>query len=171
MPHQRLDHRQVQAGLGQGGPEGVPQRVWVRRGHPGPLPVIPEDRAQSGRRQRLAPVRALGHHADRLRRRRPQPRRPNRRRATRLSERVVLRLLIQTGRPLNELRVEDLEQIADAFARCAVAKGNTSSVSPLIGAVDGLCRYWRVPSPSARQERVDDVEVEVAVGGVEPGGA
>jgi integrase len=45
----------------------------------------------------------------------------------RTSERVVLRLLIQTGRPLSGLTVEDLDQIADAFARCAAAKGNAST--------------------------------------------
>ena len=45
----------------------------------------------------------------------------------RTSERVVLRMLIQTGRPLSELTVQDLDQIADAFARCATAKGNTST--------------------------------------------
>jgi len=45
----------------------------------------------------------------------------------RTSERVVLRLLIQTGRPLSGLTVQDLQQIADAFARCAAAKDNTST--------------------------------------------
>jgi integrase len=45
----------------------------------------------------------------------------------RTSERVLLRLLIQIGRPMSALRVEDLAQIADAFARCAATKGNTSA--------------------------------------------
>lgn len=45
----------------------------------------------------------------------------------RATERVVLRLLIQTGRSLSELTGEDLDQIAEAFRRCASLKGNTST--------------------------------------------
>ena len=67
VAHQRLQHRQVHAGLGQRGAEGVPQRVRMTRRHPGLVPVIAEDRAQPGRRQRLAPMRALGHQEQRRR--------------------------------------------------------------------------------------------------------
>ncbi len=42
----------------------------------------------------------------------------------RSAERVVLRLLIQTGRPLSELTTGDLDELAAAFRRCAEAKGN-----------------------------------------------
>lgn len=45
---------------------------------------------------------------------------------------------------------------------------STSSVSPLSSGVVGLCLCWWVPSPSARQKRVDDGEVEVAAGGAVP---
>jgi len=44
----------------------------------------------------------------------------------RATERVVVRLLIQTGRTLNRLTIADLEEISAAFACCAAAKGNTS---------------------------------------------
>ncbi len=42
----------------------------------------------------------------------------------RSAERVVLRLLIQTGRPLSGLTTGDLDELAAAFRRCAEAKGN-----------------------------------------------
>ena len=45
----------------------------------------------------------------------------------RTTERVVLRLLIQTGRPLDEVVVADVDELAAAFRRCAEAKGNRSS--------------------------------------------
>jgi integrase len=45
----------------------------------------------------------------------------------RTTERVVLRLLIQTGRPLDELVVADVDELAGAFRRRAEAKGNRSS--------------------------------------------
>src|SRR5271166_61759 len=45
----------------------------------------------------------------------------------RASERVVLRVLIQTGRPLDEVVVADVDELAAAFRRCAEAKGNRSS--------------------------------------------
>lgn len=45
----------------------------------------------------------------------------------RSAERVVLRLLIQTGRPLSELTTGDLDELAAAFRRCAEAKGNRRS--------------------------------------------
>lgn len=45
----------------------------------------------------------------------------------RSAERVVLRLLIQTGRPLSGLTAADLEELAAAFRRCAEAKTNRRS--------------------------------------------
>jgi integrase len=45
----------------------------------------------------------------------------------RATERVVLRLLIQTGRPLHELTAADIDALACAFRRRAEAKGNRSS--------------------------------------------
>jgi integrase len=45
----------------------------------------------------------------------------------RAAERVTVRVLIQTGRPLTELTTADLEELAAAFRACAEAKGNTSS--------------------------------------------
>jgi integrase len=42
-------------------------------------------------------------------------------------ERVAVRLLIQTGRPLRELTATDLGELAAAFRRCAETKGNASS--------------------------------------------
>jgi hypothetical protein len=45
----------------------------------------------------------------------------------RATERVAVRVLIQTGRRLAELTVIDLEQIAAAFQRCATVKDNAST--------------------------------------------
>ena len=45
----------------------------------------------------------------------------------RTAERVVLRLLIQAGRPLSALSTGDLDELAAAFRRCAEAKGNRRS--------------------------------------------
>ena len=45
----------------------------------------------------------------------------------RVTERVVLRLLIQTGRGLDELVDADVDELATALHRCAEAKGNRSS--------------------------------------------
>jgi len=45
----------------------------------------------------------------------------------RAAERVVVRLLIATGRPLRELTASDLAELASAFRRHAQAQGNTSS--------------------------------------------
>lgn len=45
----------------------------------------------------------------------------------RAAERVVVRLLIATGRPLRELSAPDLAELAAAFRRHAEAKGNTSN--------------------------------------------
>jgi hypothetical protein len=45
----------------------------------------------------------------------------------RAAERVVVRLLIQTGRPLAALTTADLEELTAAFRDCAEAKGNASS--------------------------------------------
>jgi integrase len=45
----------------------------------------------------------------------------------RAAERVALRLLIQTGRPLAELAGTDVNALAAAFRACAEAKGNASS--------------------------------------------
>ena len=45
----------------------------------------------------------------------------------RAAERVVVRLLIGTGRSLTTLTAGDLEGLADAFGECAAAKGNASS--------------------------------------------
>ena len=45
----------------------------------------------------------------------------------RSAERVVLRLLIQTGRPLSGLTTADLDELAAAFRRCAEAKANRRS--------------------------------------------
>jgi integrase len=45
----------------------------------------------------------------------------------RATERVVARLLIQTGRPLTALTGADVEELAAAFRGCAEAKGNASS--------------------------------------------
>ena len=45
----------------------------------------------------------------------------------RTTERVVLRVLIQTGRPLDEVVMADIDELAAAFRRCAEAKGNRSS--------------------------------------------
>lgn len=56
VPEQGLHHRQVDAGLGQHGAEGVPQRVWMSTGDSGDLPVVPEDRAQARRSQPLEGV-------------------------------------------------------------------------------------------------------------------
>ncbi len=53
VTHQRLQHRQVHPGLGQGGAERVPQRVRMTGRHPGDRPVIAKHRAQPGRGQRL----------------------------------------------------------------------------------------------------------------------
>jgi hypothetical protein len=61
VAHQSLDHRQVDPGLGQRRAERVPQRVWVSGAHAAAFAVIPEDRAQPGRRQRLSAMRAFRH--------------------------------------------------------------------------------------------------------------
>jgi integrase len=45
----------------------------------------------------------------------------------RAAERVVVRLLIQTGRPLGALTPADVEELTAAFRSCAEAKGNASS--------------------------------------------
>ncbi len=45
----------------------------------------------------------------------------------RAAERVVVRLLIQTGRPLGALTAADVEELTAAFRGCAEAKGNASS--------------------------------------------
>jgi integrase len=45
----------------------------------------------------------------------------------RSAERVVLRLLIHTGRPLSGVTTADLDELAAAFRRCAEAKGNRRS--------------------------------------------
>ncbi|WP_219420363.1 tyrosine-type recombinase/integrase, partial [Pseudonocardia nigra] len=45
----------------------------------------------------------------------------------RAAERVVVRLLIQTGRPLSGLAAADIEELAAAFRACAETKGNASS--------------------------------------------
>jgi len=45
----------------------------------------------------------------------------------RTTERVVLRVLIQTGRLLDEVSTADIDELAAAFRRCAEAKGNRSS--------------------------------------------
>jgi integrase len=45
----------------------------------------------------------------------------------RATERVLVRLLIGTGRPLHELTTTDLDELAAAFRRCADAKGNAST--------------------------------------------
>jgi hypothetical protein len=45
----------------------------------------------------------------------------------RAAERVAVRLLIQTGRPLAELTGTDVEALAVAFRACAEAKGNAST--------------------------------------------
>lgn len=45
----------------------------------------------------------------------------------RAAERVVVRLLIATGRPLRELTASDLDELAAAFRRHAEVKGNASS--------------------------------------------
>ncbi|MEP6814078.1 MAG: hypothetical protein ABI873_00855, partial [Marmoricola sp.] len=44
----------------------------------------------------------------------------------RLTERIIVRLLIQTGRPLRELTATDMEDMATAFRRRGQTKGNTS---------------------------------------------
>lgn len=45
----------------------------------------------------------------------------------RATERVLIRLLIGTGRPLRELTSTDLDELSGAFRRCAEAKGNAST--------------------------------------------
>ena len=45
----------------------------------------------------------------------------------RVTERVVVRLLIQTGRGLDELVTADVDELATALQGCAEAKGNRSS--------------------------------------------
>lgn len=45
----------------------------------------------------------------------------------RTAERVVLRLLIQTGRPLDEVVVAEVDELAAAFRRRAEVKGNRSN--------------------------------------------
>jgi hypothetical protein len=65
VTQQRLDNREIHPGLGQGGAEGVPQRVRVPGGHVSAHPVVAEDRAQPGRGQPLAAVRSLGDHEQR----------------------------------------------------------------------------------------------------------
>ena len=45
----------------------------------------------------------------------------------RATERVAVRLLIGTGRPLHELTTTDLDELAAALRRCADAKGNAST--------------------------------------------
>ena len=62
VPEQRLDDREVHSGLGQRGPERVPQRMRVGGRNPRLGAVVTEDRAQPGRGQRLTPVAALGDH-------------------------------------------------------------------------------------------------------------
>ena len=61
MAEQGLHHRKIDTGLGQRGAERVPQRVRMPADDPGQVTVVAEDRAQPGRRQRLTPVRSLGH--------------------------------------------------------------------------------------------------------------
>jgi integrase len=45
----------------------------------------------------------------------------------RATERVAVRLLIQTGRPLTELTTADVDELAAALRACAEAKGNAST--------------------------------------------
>jgi hypothetical protein len=61
VTHQCLQYREVNAGLGQGCAEGMPQCVWMTGRHPSDDPVIPEHGPQPGRRQRLPTARTLGH--------------------------------------------------------------------------------------------------------------
>ena len=61
VAHQCLDDRQVGAGLGQRGPERMPQRVRVAVRHARPFPVIPEHGPQPLGGERASPVRSLGH--------------------------------------------------------------------------------------------------------------
>ncbi len=61
MAEHGLHHREIDARLGQRGPERVPQGVRVTANDSGHAAVITEDRAQPGRGQRLAPVGPLGH--------------------------------------------------------------------------------------------------------------
>ena len=66
MAEQGLHDCQVDSRLGQGGPEGVAQRVRMPGCDPGDLPVIPEDRAQRGRCRgcpRLGPLAAMNSRA------------------------------------------------------------------------------------------------------------
>lgn len=46
VPHQRLQHRQIDPRLGQRGAERVPQRMRIAGRHPGPHAVIAEHRPQ-----------------------------------------------------------------------------------------------------------------------------
>ncbi len=48
VPHQRLHDRQINAGLGQCGAEGVTQRVRVAGRHPGPRAVVAKHRKTRG---------------------------------------------------------------------------------------------------------------------------
>lgn len=61
VSEQCLHHRQIDTGLGHRGAERMAQCMWVTGEHSGLDPVIPEDRAQSGRGQRLTPIGAFGN--------------------------------------------------------------------------------------------------------------
>ena len=59
VAEQRLHHREVDAGLGERGPERVTERVRVTGGDAGLVAVIAEDGAKPRRRERLAAPLAL----------------------------------------------------------------------------------------------------------------
>ena len=62
VAEQSLHYCEVDAGLGQGSAEGVPECMGVTAGHAGGDPVVTKDRAQARWREGLAPGRTLGHH-------------------------------------------------------------------------------------------------------------
>ena len=65
MAHERLDHGQVDARLGQGCAEAVPEGMGVPSGDPGFGAVVAENSPQPGGREGLAPVRPLGDNEQR----------------------------------------------------------------------------------------------------------
>jgi len=75
----------------------------------------------------------------------------------RAAERVAVRLLIGTGRPLRQLTTTDLDELAAAFRRHAEAVGNTSSWAndrTLIGTAHRVLFHLGVldsPPPDPRQ--------------------
>src|SRR5439155_23890483 len=64
VAHQRLQHSEIDSGFGKRRTEGVTESMRVPGWNRRPLPVVPEDGAQPGRRQWLTTMAPLGDHEE-----------------------------------------------------------------------------------------------------------